>query len=452
MPKSSARKLQSRFYLPATPPVRKRGKVRLVHRGSKYCPHSPTPKQKQFLELDCLEALYGGAAGGGKSDALLMGALQYIHVPGYAAIIFRRTFADLSLPGALIPRADEWLAGTDAKWNEQKKTWTFPSGATITFGYLDKPKDKYRYQSSEFQYIAFDELTHFRETDYRYLFSRLRKPEGMKIPLRMRSGTNPPETPDGRWVYQRFIVEGVKHGRVFIPSRLDDNPHVDRVSYLGSLAELDEITRLRLSEGIWELIAPGLFFKKEHLAKTITRAEFERMRRDPALRHNWKFVRYWDLAGTVAGPKNPDPDWTVGALVGLLKGQYYIVDVVRFRGSPAEVEEQIAATAYSDGVRIPVRIEQEGGQSGISQISHLSRAVLIGYDFQGDAKRVSKTTRAKPVASAAKNGNLIFVDGDWHQTLIDEFIAFPNSLHDDQVDAVSGALAELTMGDGVGSC
>ena len=72
-----------------------------------------------------LEAFYGGAAGGGKSIALLMAALQYVDVPGYAAIIFRRSYADLSLPGALMDRAHEWLGSTDAVWHEQIKTWVF---------------------------------------------------------------------------------------------------------------------------------------------------------------------------------------------------------------------------------------------------------------------------------------------------------------------------------------
>lgn len=418
---------------------------------SKYCPHTPTPKQQQFLDLDCLEALYGGAAGGGKSDALLMGALQYVHVPGYAAIIFRRTFADLSLPGALIPRAEEWLAGTDSRWNEQKKTWTFPSGATITFGYLDKPKDKFRYQSSEFQYIAFDELTHFRETDYRYLFSRLRKPEGMPVPLRMRSGTNPPETPDGKWVYQRLIVEGKKHGRVFIPSKLEDNPHVDHESYIESLGELDEVTRMRLRDGIWEILVEGNFFKRSYF-KIITKAEFEKLRRDSLLRNVWRFVRYWDMAATEEGPANKDPDWTVGALVGFLKGQYFIVDVVRFRGSPVENERIIHATATKDGIGIPIFIEQEGGASGKSLISHYARNVLFGFVFSGDTVRDDKLLRAKPLSAAAANGNVILVEGDWIGEFLDELVAFPNSGHDDQVDASSGAHRHLSKGAKVGSC
>ncbi len=101
---------------------------------TRYIPHTPTARQAAFLLLPDQEVFFGGAAGGGKSDALLMAALQYVDAPKYAAILFRRTYADLSLPGALMDRAHEWLDGTDAVWNEQTKTWRFPSGATLSFG------------------------------------------------------------------------------------------------------------------------------------------------------------------------------------------------------------------------------------------------------------------------------------------------------------------------------
>jgi hypothetical protein len=91
-------------------------------------PHQPTDKQRAFLLFGGLEAFFGGAGGGGKSDALLMAAFQWVDISGYSAIIFRRTFADLALPGALMDRSKDWLLGTGATWNEQRKVWTFPSG------------------------------------------------------------------------------------------------------------------------------------------------------------------------------------------------------------------------------------------------------------------------------------------------------------------------------------
>src|SRR5262249_29331733 len=121
----------------------------------------PTQKQAEFLRQTAREGLYGGAAGGGKRTSILMNALQFVEEPGYAALLLRRTLSDLNLPGALMDRAAAWLAGTPAIWSDKDKTWRFPRGATVTFGYLDTMNDKYRYQSSEFQFIGFDELTQF---------------------------------------------------------------------------------------------------------------------------------------------------------------------------------------------------------------------------------------------------------------------------------------------------
>src|SRR5918996_994793 len=112
------------------------------------CPQVPTPKQALYLSLPHAEILFGGQAGPGKTSALLMAAMLYIDVPGYAAMLFRRTYQDLSLPGALIDRSQEWFRNTAAKWHETTKRWEFPSGATLAFGYLDMENDKYRYQGS----------------------------------------------------------------------------------------------------------------------------------------------------------------------------------------------------------------------------------------------------------------------------------------------------------------
>ena len=223
-----------------------------------YIPHRPTPKQHAFLFLDCLEALFGGAAGGGKTDSLLMAALQYVDVPGYAALLLRRTYADLALPGAIMDRSHDWLRGTAAWWNDRDKTWHFPSGATVTFGYLASDADKYRYQGAELQFIGFDELTQFSEEQYTYLFSRLRRLEGVNVPLRMRAASNPGGAGHA-WVYDRFMPdltpEAAEHrrktGRIFVPSLLDDNPYIDRDAYQRGLAELDDITRKQLEDGLW---------------------------------------------------------------------------------------------------------------------------------------------------------------------------------------------------------
>lgn len=242
-----------------------------------YCPHDPTPPQVAFYlldELGVLEAMYGGAAGGGKSDALLTAALRYVDVPGYAALLMRRTYADLALPGAIMSRSKEWLMGSDARWSEVDFRWTFPSGSTLSFGYLRNFNDVYRYQSAEFQFIGFDELTQFTEPEYRYLFTRLRKPSGIdddaplaNVPLRVRTASNP----GGRghkWVKRRLIDRELDpddeqdtlaraRRRVFIPAKLGDNPHVDQDSYVESLAHVDPFLRAQMLDGDWNAREPG---------------------------------------------------------------------------------------------------------------------------------------------------------------------------------------------------
>lgn len=257
-----------------------------------YAPHDPHPPQHAFYlldDLEVLEAFYGGAGGGGKSDALLTGALRYVDVPGYAALILRKTFADLSLPGAIMARARDWLADTDAVWNERDSRFTFPTDglpATLSFGYLQTRNDRYRYGGAEFQFIGWDELTQFDEADYRFLFTRLRRPAvGLDprlaaVPLRMRSASNPGQR-GHEWVKRRLVERKpapVHPGeeadpmdtperaarRVFIPARLDDNPSVDREAYQESLASADEHTRAQILEGDWDARPPGAWIYDHH--------------------------------------------------------------------------------------------------------------------------------------------------------------------------------------------
>lgn len=190
-----------------------------------------------------------------------MAALQYADVPGYSALLLRKTYPELSQPGGLMDRAHDWLQGK-AKWNEQKHTWRFPSGAQLAFGYLQRQTDRFRYQGAEFDFVGFDELTHFAEEDYTYLFSRLRRRSGSRVPPRMRAATNPGGR-GHRWVKARFI-DAPKRGRLFIPASLYDNPGVDRESYLLALEEVDPQTRAQLLEGDWNAREPGNWVFDHH--------------------------------------------------------------------------------------------------------------------------------------------------------------------------------------------
>lgn len=226
----------------------------------RYCPHTPTAKQAEFLAADELEVFFGGSAGGGKSDALLMAALQHVHIPGYSALVLRRTYKDLALPGAIMDRAHTWLRTTDALWSEQDKRYTFPSGATLTFGFLDSDGDKYRYQGAELQFLGVDELTQFHDLQYRYLLSRLRRVQGHNVPIRARSAGNPGGIGHD-WVHRRFVDPATRTGR-FVPATLDDNPHLDADEYRRSLALLDPTLQKQLLDGIWVRDGSGLVYRQ----------------------------------------------------------------------------------------------------------------------------------------------------------------------------------------------
>lgn len=403
-----------------------------------YIPEVPFYKQFLFLTSPEREVFYGGQAGGGKSSALLMAALQYAEVPGYAAIIFRRKFTDLSLAGALISRSMEWLDGGDAKWNNHTKTWRFPSGATVGFGYMQSERDKYKYQSAEFQCVCFDELTQFDLEEYLYLFSRLRKLKGSDIPIRMLSASNPGNI-GHQWVKQRFIRYNGPERR-FIPSGIDDNIHLDGELYRESLMNLDIVERRRLLEGDWDVSYMGGMFHDDWIKKSLIHPDTVDSVRDGF----FDIVRFWDLAGTSGGG-----DWTVGALMSShTNGNMYLLDIVRLRGSPLEVEDVLRRVTAMDLESYPdcrVCIEAEGGASGKFMEDYVRREVLpgVGVEFVTQPRGGGKVERAKPFASWLEQGKVFIVDSAWVEGLREELIMFPEGAHDDQVDAVSGAFNQL---------
>lgn len=239
--------------------------------GIPFCPHKPTPAQAAFLAVGTFEAFYGGAAGGGKSDALLMSHLRFSMEPNYSGLVLRRTLPDLALPGAIMDRAKMWLRQhSSVHWNEAGKIFRFPSGARIQFGFCESDTDVYRYQGAEFHQITIDEVTQWRERSYTYLLSRIRRNTEDKTPLMMRSGGNPGGI-GHRWVKERF-VKTPNPDRPFIPARLADNPHLNAEEYAKTLENLDEVTRAQLLEGRWIDDTTGLVYKLDR-AKNVVEEE-----------------------------------------------------------------------------------------------------------------------------------------------------------------------------------
>jgi predicted phage terminase large subunit-like protein len=293
-----------------------------------------------------------------------------------------------------------------------------------------------RYKGSEFQFIGMDEVTEIRESDYRYLFSRLRRPASgplSQVPLRMRAASNPAPN----WVRQRFIVEGKEMGRIFVPSLLKDNPGIDADSYRMALQALDPVERNRLEKGDWWSTSLGTLFDRNDFV-IIDQHEV------PIVTSAARAVRFWDLAATEPHSGNLDPDWTVGTLMLFDQGIAYVLDVRKVRARGEKVEQLIAQTAAEDGKTVAIRIEQEPGSSGKALIDQYARYVVPGYDLVGLRSSGDKLTRARPFAAAVANGNVRLVRGAWITDFLDEMASFPEACnHDDQVDSVVGAFTFL---------
>ena len=239
--------------------------IRETVEDNSWIPIQPHPPQLEFLASLEDEVLYGGAAGGGKSVALLAAAAQYVDVPGYSAVLFRRTSKDLKRAGGLIPLSIEWWKGTAAEYNATDQRWTFPSGATILLSHMENAVDRFDHRGAEYQFIGFDELTLFERLMYTYMFSRRRKRAGVNVPLRTRSGSNPGGI-GHQWVKRRFLLERVP-GRRFIPAKLGDNPSLDQEQYLRGLHELDSVELQQLRDGNWDVLESGGVFSTDALAK-----------------------------------------------------------------------------------------------------------------------------------------------------------------------------------------
>jgi hypothetical protein len=232
----------------------------------------PTDRQSSFLACDDFEVLYGGAAGGGKSDALLIDALclqhDGVYKPKHRAILFRRSFPELR---DLIDRSLELypLIVPGAEYNKTEKVWTFPSGAKVEFGYLQNDADRLKYRGRAWNYIGFDELTLWATpVCYLYLFSRCRSVD-LTLPRYIRSTTNP-DGPGQKWVMERWGIQEDGKGtaipvdiedpeyktvttiiRRFIPARLSENKHLSATGYREALLQLAPEERESLLMGLW---------------------------------------------------------------------------------------------------------------------------------------------------------------------------------------------------------
>ena len=239
------------------------------------------PQFRQFVMMNRREdeAFYGGAAGGGKTDYLVVEAMSQVNIPNYRGLILRKTYPELS---EIVDKSYLYYktAFPRARYNSTAHCWTFPSGAKIYFGSMQYEKDKHKYQGRQFDFIGFDELTHFTLGEYEYMKSRNRA-AGPNTKVYMRATGNPGGIGHG-WVKQYFVRAGepeetittdievadpdgkvykMQTSKIFIPSKVFDNQALlkNNPQYLARLASLNEQDRKALLDGDWDIFSGQVF-------------------------------------------------------------------------------------------------------------------------------------------------------------------------------------------------
>lgn len=270
----------------------------------------PQKRQAMFMARGEYEALYGGAAGGGKSDALLAEALRQVHIPHYKALILRKTFPECR---ELTERSMLMYKGAfpSAVYNATSHIWTFPSGATVQFGSMQHIDDKTKYQGRQFDFIGFDELTHFTWDEYSYMFSRNR-PSGGGTRCYIRATCNPGGIGHG-WVKERFIAnkkplktytetisaEGREYvrTRVFVPSTVFDNKILleNNPDYIANLAMLPENEKKALLYGDWDSFSGQVFSEWRDNPEGYETRKFTHVIKPFKIPDGWRRYRSFDF-------------------------------------------------------------------------------------------------------------------------------------------------------------
>ena len=380
-----------------------------------FIPQKPFFNQIKFLIYPSQEIAFGGAAGGGKSSATLMAALQYVeekHIPEgqnklkYNALIIRRTLEDLDMPNAIMDRAKQWLLPKEDEgllvWKDQKKRFIFNSGATLTFRYLSHNKHLNSYQGAELQFVGFDELTQFPENQYNYLHSRLRKLEDSDIPIRMRGASNPGGIGHD-WVKKRFVDDDSK--LPFIPSAYTDNQYLNQEEYSKQLDKLDELTRLQLKYGDWNaVLKTGLLVSRDSLNNSLISYK--------------NTYSTWQPSFCTIGidPASTGHDkFAMSCLVYFNNGNIVLVDL---DSTPSAYPEELLRNFIirnSHWNPYIINFEQEPGSDSTYALKHWQHILRdlvkkYGITVKKTQSSHSKYNRARPTANMIRQNRLFFDD------------------------------------------
>jgi len=449
--------------------------------------------QEKFLATSADIAVYGGAAGGGKTFALLMEPLRYMYVRGYRAVIFRHSYTQISASGGLWDESTTMYSGIKGAYptKSPKYHWTFAKRASLYFDYLGRDEDVYKWQGSQITFIGFDELTHFTERQFFYMLSRNRSTCGVKpyiratcnpdadswvaefikwwidqdtgYPISERSGKV-------RWMIrlneviywfdtkQEAIEAAIENGMdyeksvimpksvTFIAGTLQDNKILMKndPNYMANLMAMALVERERLLYGNWKIkAAAGLMFKR------IKVNMLEQLPSDVIL-----WARGWDLAAT-SEDEDGNPAYTAGVLIGKRKnGRYIVADVINKRLSSAEVRELIKITCIADKAkygRVVTRLPQDPGQAGKAQAESFLK-FLAGFIVKILPESGDKVTRAEPFSAqwlgleGMDKGNVDVLIADWNEMYFNQMESFPQSDFKDMVDGSSSAFNEIENG------
>ncbi len=434
--------------------------------------------QKEFLETTADIAIYGGAAGGGKSFALLMEPLRHFDNERFGAVIFRRNSKQVRNEGGLWHESMKLYGPLGAEPRAGFLDWTFPSGMRVGFGHLEYDADVHNWHGSQIPLIGFDELTQFTRYQFFYMLSRNRSDSG--VPGYIRATCNPDADSwvrkfidwwidkDGwaiperagklRWFVQiedsmywgdtrqellnKYGQQFLPTSVTFIPAKLSDNKKLLEKDpmYQTKLMALPKVERMRLLGD-----ARGGNWNIRHTAGNMFRREWFKV--IDAVPPGWiSAIRFWDRAATKPSPTNPDPDWTRGLkLYRYPDNTFVVVDIRSLRDTPGEVERMVKGTANHDGPDVRIMSQRDPGSAGVSEADHFVR-MLAGFNVKTEATSQNKLTRATPVSAQVQAGNIYVLRAPWNDDFFTELENFPDGAHDDQVDVLSGAFNELSVG------